>query len=126
MSVRLRTRRNDEESGNATVGFVATIGMLLLLVWTLLSLVMTWYVSEILRDSAAAGARYASLDRSSLSAGRDRAAELITATLPVAYAADISIRLVGNDVVVTARAPAPLRDLLTPETIEVSARAPVE
>lgn len=115
-----------EEPGNATVGFVATIGMLLLLVWTLLSLVMTWYVAEVLRDSATEGARYASLDGSSLDAGRQRTADLITSTLPAAYAKDIAVRVDGNDVVVSARAPAPLRGLFTPHEIEVSARAPRE
>ncbi|MGV9182377.1 hypothetical protein [Arcanobacterium canis] len=69
------------EPGNATVGFVATIVMLLAVTYFLLSTVTAWYIHGIARDCAFEGARLASLDGNSLDIGRQRARELLVATL---------------------------------------------
>lgn len=69
------------EPGNATVGFMTTIVMLLVVTYLLLSTVTAWYIHGVARDCAFEGARLASLDGSSLDIGRQRARELLAATL---------------------------------------------
>ncbi|SDU79775.1 hypothetical protein SAMN04489737_0994 [Arcanobacterium phocae] len=114
------------ESGNAVVGFAATVGLLMLVTVTVMSLGLTWYAREVMNDSVAIGARIAGLNGATETVARDRTAELITTTLPDSFADDISVRYGSRWVEVTARAPAPVLGLILPVSIEVKARAPIE
>lgn len=114
------------DSGNATVGFIGTVGLFLLLVYTIMSLALTWYVREILIDSAMEGARAGSLDGAGTPVAIQRTTDLITSTLPDPYAANVSARATAGALVVTVTSPAPLVGFLGNDLIEVQAHVPVE
>lgn len=108
------------------VGFTATVGLLLLVSLTLVSLGLTWFAREVMSDSVALGARTAGLVGANEAIARHRTAEMITATLPQHFAADIEVSYGNGWVEVSASAPAPVLGLILPVTIEVRSRAPVE
>lgn len=114
------------EDGNAVVGFVATVDLLLLVVLTVMGIGFTWFAREVMNDSVALGARIAGLDGSNEEIAHARTAELITATLPASYANNIVVTYGSDWVDVSATARAPVFGLILPITIEVSARAPIE
>ncbi|QRV01684.1 pilus assembly protein [Arcanobacterium phocisimile] len=114
------------ERGNAVVGFTATVGLLLIVTVTVMSIGLTWFAREVMNDSVALGARIAGLSGSNESIARQRTQELITQTLPQDFAHDVEVSYGTTWVEVSASAPAPVLGLLLPVTIEVSARAPIE
>ncbi|QJC22162.1 pilus assembly protein [Arcanobacterium buesumense] len=114
------------EGGNAVVGFTATVGLLLIVTVTIVSLGLTWFAREVMKDSVALGARFAALDGASEEVARERTFELITTTLPPAFADDITITYGPSWVIVRACAPAPVLGLLLPITIDVEGRATIE
>lgn len=91
-------------------------------------LALALHVRTLLTDAAAEGARYAALHGSDLGAGEERAADLITMTLPAGYAEDVDggYEQYGEVTLVTVRvsAPLPVLGLLGPGgTIVVTGRA---
>lgn len=105
--------------------------MSLLLTVVLLGVVqlaLALHVRTLLTDAASEGARYAALHGSDLGAGEQRAAELITTTLPAGYADDVAAGYESHGdvtlVTLTVRAPLPVLGLLGPDaTIVVTGRA---
>ncbi|MPV49883.1 pilus assembly protein [Pseudactinotalea sp. HY160] len=126
-------RRSD--SGSAIVDFVLVSVLVITLCVGVVQLALALHVRTVLIDSAAEGARYAARYGSGLDDGARRARELITGTLPAAYAADVraeytplhpSTGPARQAVVIHVRAPLPLFGLLGPAVVDVSGRAVAE
>lgn len=116
------------ERGSAIVDFLLVSLLVTVLVLGVIQLALTLHVRTILIDSAAEGARYGALEGNGLAAGERRAAELISSTLPDAYARDLSAGYLsyGTMTLVEIRvsAPMPVLGLLGPSgVIAVTGRA---
>ncbi|QOQ38516.1 hypothetical protein [Trueperella pecoris] len=114
--------RNFVEPGNATVGFVASVGLLLAVVYTIIAAGMNWYVHAIITDSAMEGARVG-VASGSTHVAKERTRDLITTTLSTAYAEDIAAQFVGASLEITVHAPTPGAGFLGSHVIEVKAHA---
>ncbi|WP_394854593.1 TadE/TadG family type IV pilus assembly protein, partial [Trueperella bernardiae] len=73
------------EAGNATVGFVASVGLLLMVVYTIIAAGLGWYVHAIATDAAMEGARVGAAANST-EVAEARTRDLITGALSPAYA----------------------------------------
>lgn len=110
------------EEGNATVGFVALVGLLLTVAYTLIAGAMGWYVHAVLTDSAMEGARVG-IASDSAAVAESRTRDLITTTLSEDYARAVSARITATGIEVQVRAPVPGAGFLGSSTIEVRAHA---
>lgn len=125
MSSTCETKAEGSEGGNATFGFVGTVGLLIALLYTLMSVSLSWYVEAVLRDSALHGARAAAVDGGVLPDAVARTRALISTTLPAQYADSVSATWDGTDVVVTVHAPLPLPSVVANDA-HVVVRVPRE
>lgn len=122
----LRRTPRPAESGNVSLGFVGTLGLLLILVLTLASIALSVYARAVIEDSAAEGARMVALRGGSPALGEVRTRELITSSLPGEYADDIRVRVTPAHAYVDVVAPMPLVGLVTSAEIHVSVSVPME
>lgn len=116
------TACSPSEAGNATVGFVATVGLLLTVVYTLIAAALSWYVHAIATDSAMEGARVG-IAAGSASVAEARTRNLMTTTLSPAYAQNVSAHLTTSGIEVIVRSPVPGAGFLGKNVIEVRASA---
>ncbi|MFV0253082.1 MAG: TadE/TadG family type IV pilus assembly protein [Beutenbergiaceae bacterium] len=105
--------------------------LLTIVALAVIQLALALHVRTLLTDAAAEGARYAALYGNDLEAGQQRTADLITMTLPAAYAQDIEADYTLHDdvrlVTVTVAAPLPVLGLLGPgDMIVTTGRAVAE
>jgi len=126
-----RIQNEGDERGSALVDFLLVSVLVTAIVLGVVQLALTLHVRTILTDSAASGARAAALSGHSLSDGAARTTELITSTLPAAYAEAVEVdygNYRGVEVVeVHVSAPMPVLGLLGPSgVITVTGRALVE
>ncbi len=109
------------DHGSAPVEFSLVGVLVVTLVLGVLQLALAQHVRNTLLDAASEGARWAALADSSLSAGEQRTAALISMAIGDAYSADISseyVRWNSRDAVaITVAAPLPLIGLLGPATM---------
>lgn len=127
----LGARLRHEQSGSAVVEFVLVSALLTLLTLSVIQLALALHIRNTVLDSAAEGARFASLADTSLSDGVTRTRDLISTALSPGYAADITASVTSHlghpSVVVTVRTPLPLIGLIgIDDGVEVSAHAPIE
>lgn len=133
-AARSRARRAHElradERGSSPVEFVLVGGLLTVLTLGVLQLGLAVYVRNVVHDSAVEGAHVAALADTTASEGAARTRELITRTVGVEYAGDVSVREVRGDrplIEVTVVTTLPLAGLIgLPHALEVTARAPRE
>ncbi|VEI13958.1 hypothetical protein [Trueperella bialowiezensis] len=119
------TESSASEQGNATVGFVATVGLLLMTVYTIIVASLAWYVHAIATDSALEGARAGAISKSEqVAVARTR--DLMTSTLNPSYGANITASMNAGTVHVVVRTPIPGAGFLGPTAIEVHAHAAAE
>lgn len=110
------------EKGNATVGFVASVGLLLLVVYTVIAAGLGWYVHAIATDSAMEGARAGAISNSSALA-IERTRDVMTSTLSPSYASNITAHSTATGIEVIVRVPIPGAGFLGSDAIEVRAHA---
>lgn len=110
------------EAGNATVGFVASVGLLLMVAYTIIAAGLGWYVHTIATDAAMEGARVGAAAHSA-EVAQARTRELIWAALAPAYAGDVAASVTSTGIEVVVRAPVPGAGFLGENMIEVRARA---
>ena len=127
----IRARLRHEQSGSAVVEFVLVSALLTVLTLSVIQLALALHIRNTVLDSAAEGARFASLADTSLSDGVTRTRDLISTALSPVYAADITARVTSHlghpSVIVTVRTPLPLLGLIgIDDGVEVSAHAPIE
>ncbi|TDE97441.1 pilus assembly protein [Occultella glacieicola] len=116
------------ERGSAVVDFLLVSLLVTVLVLGVVQLALTLHVRNILIDSASEGARYAALEGSSLAAGQQRTADLITSTLPDFYAENLEAGYLNHPgatlVEIRVSAPIPVLGLLGPSgVVNVTGRA---
>jgi len=121
----------DSERGSALVDFLLVALLVTVLVLGVIQVALTSHVRNVLIDAAAEGARYAALDGRDLDQGAGRTEQLITSTLPSAYAQRVSADLVERQgvslVEVRVQAPIPVLGLLGPSgLVDVTGRAVTE
>lgn len=105
------------------VGFVATVGLMLLIVVSLIGLAMTWHVKSTLLDAAAEGARAGALDGAGVVVAIQRTEDILVGSdAQVQVDAWVS----GGVMHVRARTSIPLAGFLGDQAIEVIADAPIE
>lgn len=110
------------ELGNATVGFVASVGLLLMVVYTIIAAGLGWYVHAIATDSAMEGARAGAIAGSpDLAVARTR--ELMSASLSPSYISGVSAAATATGIEVVVHAPIPGAGFLGTNVIEVRAHA---
>ncbi len=110
------------EAGNATVGFVASVGLLLAVVYAIIAAGLGWYVHAIASDSAMEGARAGAISNSPALA-IERTRDLMTTTLSASYATNVIAHETGTGIEVVVRAPVPGAGFLGDSAIEVRAHA---
>ena len=113
---------SEPERGNATVGFVASVGLLLMVVYTVIAASLGWYVHAIATDSAMEGARAGAIGRSPALAA-ERTKDLMTSTLAESYASNITAHATETGIEVIVSAPIPGAGFLGDDVIEVRAHA---
>jgi Flp pilus assembly protein TadG len=121
----------DSERGSAAAEFAMVGALLTILTLTVLQLGLALHVRNTVTDAASEGARQAALAGSSLDAGVNRAADLISTALGPAYASDISATVTEvrgvEATVVTIRTRLPLIGLIgLEEALEVQGHAALE
>ena len=121
----------DDERGSSPVEFVLVGTLLTVLTLGVLQLGLAIYVRNVVHDAAVEGAYYAALADTTLGDGAARTSEIVGRTIGADYAAEVSVVEAGEfgyrSVAVTVRATLPLVGLLgAPQTLEVTAHAPVE
>ncbi|MDP9805765.1 Flp pilus assembly protein TadG [Trueperella bonasi] len=112
----------EREDGSAPVGFVATVSLLLMVVYTLIAAALGWYVHAIATDAAMEGARAGAIAGSKALAA-ERTRDLITTTLNADYASNISVNDTRTGIEVVVRSPIPGAGFLGADAIEVRAHA---
>lgn len=125
---RRRSRLPRNELGQALVGFVMVLPLVLLVMLALLGLAMSLHARMILLDSAAEGARAGSLAGAGTQLAEEHTRELIVGALPSEYADDVRATEVetGGAAVIRVEVAAPLPMVGWAGTIEVAADAPIE
>ena len=118
------------ERGSAPVEFVLVAVLLVALVLGVLQVGAVLFVRNTALDAAAEGARWAAIEGTP-SAGVARTAEVLTAALGPAYAADVRAGVWTEGgvpvTVVTVRTPLPVLGLIgPPRALEVSGHAALE
>ncbi|MEN2743544.1 TadE family protein [Sinomonas halotolerans] len=111
--------------------FVLVGGLLTVLALAVVQLALVLHVRNVLVDAAASGARYGTLADRTPEDARQRAAELITATVGADYARSISVSQAdfagARSLEVRVTAPIPVVGLIGPGgTMEVAGHAPVQ
>ncbi|SED73326.1 TadE/TadG family type IV pilus assembly protein [Ruania alba] len=127
----MREAARENERGSALVDFLLVSVLVTALMLAVVQLALTLHVRTVLIDAAAEGARFGALHGSSITAGQERTAALIDATLPSAYAQQVTAELGSADgvelVQVHVSAPVPVIGLLGPSgVISVTGRAVAE
>jgi hypothetical protein len=119
------------ENGSAVADFVMVGGLLVALALSIVQLTLVLHVRNVLVDAAASGARYGTLADRTADDARQRAEELIAASVGADYARDI--RVGHADVAglrtleVRVLAPMPVVGLLGPAgQMEAAGHAPVQ
>lgn len=131
---RIRSRLREvvhDEAGSSPVEFVLVGTLLTSLTLAVLQLGLAIYVRNVVHDAAVEGAYFAALADTTLSDGAVRTRDIVGRTIGADYAADVSVtetdRFGYPSVAITVRATLPLVGLLgTPQSLEVTAHAPVE
>ena len=108
------------EAGNATVGFVASVGLLLMVVYTIIAAGLGWYVHAMATDAAMEGARVGAAANST-EVAEARTRDLITGALSPAYAGGIAATAMPDGIEVVVTAPVPGAGFLGEHVIEVRA-----
>jgi Flp pilus assembly protein TadG len=127
----VRVRPPLDDAGSSPVEFVLVGALLTVLTLGVLQFGLAVYVRNVVHDAAVEGAYHAALADTSLDDGARRTREIVSRTVGQEYAADVAVRETDTSghpaVEVTVRAVLPLVGLLgAPQTMEVTARAPVE
>jgi len=120
-----------DDAGASPVEFVLVGALLTVLTLGVLQFGLAVYVRNVVHDAAVEGAYHAALADTTLADGAQRTREIVTRTIGVGYATDVSVRetssLGQESVEVRVAATLPLVGLLgAPRTLEVTAHAPVE